>query len=328
MKKIFAGLFCAALLIAAAFALARPTQSSDSDPLVLYGNVDIREVALAFRQGGRLATVVVEEGDVLTAGDPVATLDDVPFRQALSAAEARVELAHARLERLERGNRPQEIDQARANVAEAEARRIAAAAELERKQGLLDSGASSARELEAARERHDAAVARLDAAGQALELVMAGFRREEIAAGRAELRLAEVELEMARTALADTRLLAPGTGTVLTRALEPGAMVAAGTPLAILSLRQPVVVRAYVSQTRLGEVPPGTAMEIRSDSSSEVYRGRVGFVSPRAEFTPKTVETPELRTDLVYRLRIVVDDTDAALLQGMPVTVRRAAEEG
>lgn len=321
MKKILPILLLAAFATAA-YAFFHADEADSGADSTIYGNVDIREVALAFRQSGRLATVAVEEGDAVAAGDAIATLDDLPQRQAVEAAEAQLERARAHLDRLESGSRPQEIAQARSNVSEAEARLEAAAAELERKAGLVASGASSEREVEAARERHDAAEARLAAALQALDLAQEGFRDEDIAAGRAELRLATAELERARTALDDTRLFAPSPGTVSTRAQEPGAIVGAGTPIAILSLHQPVVVRAYVPETRLGRFAPGTAVSLTTDSSATTYRGRVGFVSPRAEFTPKSVETPELRTDLVYRLRIVVEDADSALLQGMPVTVR------
>lgn len=299
-----------------------PTHSETTDqPLTLYGSVDLREVALAFRQGGRLAEVTVEEGQRVAAGDPVATLDREPFVEAMATAEARVELARVRLERLERGSRPQEIEQARASVTEAEARVESARRELDRKRGLVVSGASSQREVESAEEHFATAEARLAAAREALDLVTEGFRTEDIDAGRAELRLAEAELEQVRTALDDTRLLAPSPGIVMTRVREPGALVGAGSTIASLTLHEPVVVRAYVDGPHLGKVPPGTAVTVTSDSSPKAYRGHVGFVSPQAEFTPKSVETPELRTDLVYRLRILVDDADASLLQGMPVTV-------
>lgn len=310
--------------------LARLTTTADEDTAqrvaaeasTLYGNVDIREVALAFRQGGRVATVELEEGDFAEAGTLVATLDGEPFREAVAVAEARVELARIHLQRLERGTRPQEIERARAAVREAEAALVAAERELERKLGLASSGASSEREVEQAQERRDASRARLEGAREALDLAIEGPRREDVEAGSAELRLAEAQLEQARTALEDTRLVAPSEGAVLVRAQEPGALVGVGAPIAVLSLRQPVIVRAYVPEPLLGAASPGTSAVITTDSSERSYRGRVGFVSPRAEFTPKTVETPELRTDLVYRLRIVVEDADERLLQGMPVTVR------
>lgn len=317
-----------ALLFVAALAPLACLGDADEDaPLTLYGTVDVRELALAFRLPGRLASLEVEEGDVVDEGDEVARLDDGPYRDDLAAAEARVEVARAHLARLLAGSRPQEIQQAEAAVTEAEARVRAAEQELERKLGLLAPGAASEREVEAARERHDAAVARRDAAREALDLAREGFRDEDVAAGRAELRRAEAELERARTALDDTRLVAPSRGTVTTRVHEPGAVLATGSPVAALTLHEPLVVRAYVAEPHLGHVAPGTRVEITTDSSAEVFHGVVGFVSPQAEFTPKTVATPDLRTDLVYRLRIVVDrsgptpNLHPVLRQGMPVTV-------
>ena len=310
-----------ALVLAATVWFLTRERPAENGTLTLYGNVDLREVDLAFRQSGRITALLVEEGDSLEAGDPIATLDERTFVESLAAAEARVDVARAHLARLQSGSRPQEIQRARANVSEAEARLVAAQSQLERKRRLLDSGATSEREVDQAREQHDAADARLAAARQALALVVDGFRDEDVAAGRAELALAEAQLTQAQTALDDTRLLSPSPGVVLTRAREPGAMVRAGDAIATLSLREPVVVRGYVSEPYLGQVAPGTEVEITTDSSDRAYRGRVGFVSPRAEFTPKTVQTPDLRTDLVYRLRIVVEDPDDRLLQGMPVTI-------
>ena len=301
-------------------------QAEEEGPLTLYGTVDVREVALAFRLPGRLATLAVEEGDEVAPGAAIAALDDETFLEDLAVAEARVAVARAHLARLESGSRPQEIEQVRAQVTEAEARVVAARQELERKTRLLEPGASSQREVEAARERHDAAVARWGAAREALDQARAGFRTEDVAAGRAEVQLAEAELERARTALADTLLSAPAAGTVTTRVREPGSLLGAGSPVALLTLHDPLVVRAYVSEPDLGSVAPGTAVEIHTDSSSQTFTGRVGFVSPRAEFTPKSVETADLRTDLVYRVRIVVDQDSAGqhetLRQGMPVTVK------
>ncbi len=321
-------------LLAAAYGCsgdARGLLFTDHDgdkTLTLYGTVDVREVALAFRLPGRLVGLAVEEGDEVAAGDVIADLEKETFTEDLAVAEARVEVARAHLSRIEIGSRPQEIQQARAAVDEAEARATAARQELDRKIGLLAPGAASEREVEAARERHDAAAARLNATREALDLAREGARAEDVTAVRAELRLAEAELERAQTALDDTRLLAPSSGTVTTRVREPGSMVPAGAPVAVLTLHHPLVVRAYVPEPQLGRVAPGTRVQVVGDSSSEIFNGTIGFVSPRAEFTPKTVETPDLRTDLVYRLRIVIDDPEGELhlklRQGMPVTVNLA----
>ena len=123
--------------------------------------------------------------------------------------------------------------------------------------------------------------------------------------------------------LADSELIAPGAGEILTRARERGAIVSPGETVFTLTLSSPVWVRTYVNETDLGHVQPDMPAFVTTDSApGKIYNGHVGFISPTAEFTPKSVETRELRTDLVYRLRIVVDNPDGGLRQGMPVTVR------
>lgn len=290
-------------------------------PLLLYGNVDIREVQLAFRQPGRITRMAFDEGDQVAVGARMATLDRRPYEEAHAAAKAAERVALAELNKLRRGLRPQEISQARAALTKSKAIAIDAERNYRRQTDLLASGASSERTVDAARAARDQAVAGVQAAEAALSQAQEGFRREDIAAGEARLAAARAASAQAATALADTELKAPASGTVIARVREPGSMVASQNTVYSLSLDTPVYVRAYVSETDLGRIAPGTRVHVRSDSSNKTYRGRVGFVSPRAEFTPKTVETPDLRTDLVYRLRIVVEEADQGLRQGMPVTV-------
>jgi len=294
---------------------------SDASALRLYGNVDIREVQLAFRQPGRIAAMAFEEGDQVKAGARMAMLDAAPYRDALAAADAAVAVARAERDKLRNGLRPQEI--VRAREALRQARAIAAEADrnLQRQQGLQASGAASQRTLDAAKAAQEQAAAGLKSAQAALSQANEGARSEDVEAAEARLQAAQAGRAQAATALADATLLAPSPGTVITRVREPGSMVNSQTPIYSLSLDAPVYVRAYVDETELGRIAPGTRVQLRSDSSDRVYHGQVGFISPRAEFTPKTVETTDLRADLVYRLRIVVTDADASLRQGMPVTI-------
>lgn len=294
-------------------------------PLVLYGNVDIRQVELAFRQPGRLVAMAFEEGDMVKAGAVMAEIDAQPYRDALAAAEAEVQGARAELEKLRRGSRPQEIAEAEASVRRAKAVLRNAEVDFKRQAALGANGSASQRIVDAARAARDQAKAVLASARQALALRREGPRREDIAAAEARLAAARASAAQARTALADTRLVSPADATVLSRVREPGSMVGPSTPVYTLSLRDPVYVRAYVSEPNLGRIAPGTKVTVRTDSSDAAYHGQIGFISPRAEFTPKSVETPDLRTDLVYRLRIVVAKPDAGLRQGMPVTIRVAA---
>jgi HlyD family secretion protein len=152
-----------------------------------------------------------------------------------------------------------------------------------------------------------------------------GSRSEDIAAARATLQVAQANLASAQTALDDSRLLAPSAGVVTSRVREAGAIVSPNDIVYVVALTHTVWVRAYVSETALGKLRPGMEVFVRSDTEPyRSYRGHVGFVSPTAEFTPKSVETPELRTALVYRLRVIVDDPAPGLRQGMPVTVLAA----
>lgn len=293
----------------------------NASSLTLYGNVDIRELDLAFRQSGRLKVMHFEEGDRVRAGDVVAELDAEPMREAVAVAEAALAEARAGLDKLLAGSRPQEVVQAEQAVASARAALRNADADLERRSALAQTGATAQAALDTAQSARDEAAARLAAAVAALSLAREGPRAEDIAAAEARVAQAEAQRSIARTALDDATLGTPSDGVVVARIREPGSMVGAGEPVYSLSLVSPVYVRAYAAEPDLGRLAPGTRVIMRTDSSERAYEGQVGFVSPRAEFTPRSVETTALRTDLVYRLRIVVQDPDPALRQGMPVTV-------
>jgi HlyD family secretion protein len=301
--------------------------------LTLYGNVDIRQVDLGFRVSGRLTEMRFEEGDPVQAGDLLATLDRKPYEDDLRLAVAEVAAERANVEKMQAGTRPAEIEQARALVAEREASLVNAERQFERHEELVEGGAVSRQAYEDARALLDEARARLTSAQRALDLALEGFRSEDKATAKAALDAAIARQAAAETALGDTELRAPAAGVILARVREPGAIVAAGAAVYTLSLERPVWVRAYVPEPELGLIHPGQAALVVTDSRPDrPYDGRIGFISPVAEFTPKSVETPELRTDLVYRLRVVVDDPDPGLRQGMPVTVRipgaRADGEG
>ncbi|MFA7585257.1 MAG: secretion protein HlyD [Novosphingobium sp.] len=297
------------------------------ETLTLYGNVDIREVQLAFRQSGRVAQMHFDEGDHIEAGARMGTLDAQPFEEALAAADAAVAVAQADLDKLRRGLRPQEITQTQEALNQALAVARDTARNFDRQSQLLASGAASQKTADAARAARDQATAGVNAARAAYSQAKEGFRQEDIAAGQARLAAAQAARAQAATALADTTLLAPSTGTVIARVREPGSMVVSQSPIYSLSLDAPVYVRAYVGEPDLGRIAPGMRVRVRGDSSDKTYQGQIGFISPRAEFTPKTVETADLRTDLVYRLRIVVNNADTALRQGMPVTIKVDAEQ-
>jgi HlyD family secretion protein len=144
----------------------------------------------------------------------------------------------------------------------------------------------------------------------------------------AQLKESEAAFRVALKNLHDTRVFSPSDGVILTRVREPGSVVKEGDPIYTLSLNSPIWVRAFVNEPHLGNIYPGMPAEVYTDTkTAPSYQGHIGFISPVAEFTPKTVETLDLRTDLVYRLRIIVDNPDWRLKQGMPVTVKLYPEK-
>jgi HlyD family secretion protein len=292
----------------------------DQAELVLLGNVDVRQINLAFKVGGRISAMTVEEGDQVEAGQAVASLEKRDFEDELRVAQAQMEAQAAVLAELESGTRPEEIAQARALVAQHEAEVENARLVFSRRDTLAERGFSPHEAHEDARAAMRAAEARLNAAREALRLAEAGPRRETIERARAELRANEVALGLAERKLENADLVAPSAGTIQTRVREPGAIVGPGETIYNLTLTTPVWVRTFVEEPGLGRIHPGMPARVMTDSDGR-YDGQIGFISPVAEFTPKTVETRELRTSLVYRLRVIVAEPDDGLRQGMPVTV-------
>ncbi|MCL2776542.1 MAG: secretion protein HlyD [Polyangiaceae bacterium] len=291
--------------------------------LTLYGNVDIRQVQLGFRVSGRIEACLVDEGDEVKAGQLISRLDAKPYEDQMRSAVGQVSAQKATLDKLVAGPRKAEIDQARAALAERVAERSNAELTFHRNAQLQASDSVSHAALDDAQASHDMAVARVNSAREALRLLEQGSRAEDIAAARATLQTAEANLSSTQISVADTRLVAPTDGVILSRVREPGAIVSPNDIVFVLSVKQPMWVRAYVAEPNLGKIHPGMSVDVITDSAPDhPYKGQIGFVSPVAEFTPKSVETPELRTDLVYRLRVVIENADDGLRQGMPVTVR------
>jgi HlyD family secretion protein len=319
--------------------------------LALYGNVDLRQVALPFNNSERIADVLVQEGDRVQRGQVLARLDTSRLKPQVAQAAAQVaaqrqvverlrkgsrpeEIAQARaqvaaqrqvVERLRKGSRPEEIAQARANVASAQADAANARRQYERLKGLSERSAGrivSQQDVDNAKAAWDVAAAKLTVTQQALELAIAGPRQEEVAEAEARLQAAAAQRALLEQQLADAQLVAPVDAVVYTRLLEPGEMASPQKPVFSLAITDPKWVRAYVSALDLGKLHPGMAASVTVDSFPEQrFDGWVGFISPVAEFTPKAVQTEELRTSLVYEVRVFVHDPSDALRLGMPATV-------
>ena len=313
-----------ALLVAGGLAGAwwYKSRHAGTGELVLQGNVEVRQVNLGFKVPGRIETLNVDEGDRVRTGQVIASLDKIYFEDTLAQMRAQLGQSEANYAKLKAGNRPEEIAQAKALVAEREATLTNAKIIRNRAEALLKTPAGSQKTVDDATAAERQADASLNSAREALRLQEIGFRAEDIALAKAQFDERKANLQVAERQLADADLIAPSDGTVLSRVREDGAIVQAGETVYVLSLTSPVWVRTYVSEPDLGRIKPGMEVSVHTDTpGGKVYKGKVGFISTAAEFTPKTVETTELRTALVYRIRVVVDGTADELRQGMPVTV-------
>jgi len=291
--------------------------------LKLYGNIDIRKADLAFNEQERIARVLVEEGDRVTKGQILAVLQTYRLEAQIKEAEAQIAAQQEVVKRFEAGTRWQEIDQARAEVAAALARVNNTRQNFERIKKTSGAGATSRQALDDIRAQLNVDEAQLKVKEKALNLALEGPRKEDIAVARNNLETLKASLSLLKIRLSDMTLTSPAPGVIQNRILEAGEMASPNRPVVTLALTDPKWVRAYVTEPDLGRINLGMKAKILSDSfPDQSFEGWIGFISPVAEFTPKAVETEDLRTKLVYEVRVFVHDSKDLLRLGMPVTVK------
>lgn len=263
---------------------------SNDGPIQLSGTIEARDADLSFQVGGRIATMPVDEGVAVKAGEVVATLDDSDYKLGLRRAQA-------------------EDAAAKASVVQARARLKLTTSELHRLSSLAKKNLVSPQQVEQAQTNNESAAADLQRA-------------------RAQVKVTAAALLTAQHQLNYVQLTAPNDGVISSRLAEIGEVVPAGKPVFSLSETVHPWVRAYINETDLSRVRVGQEAEVRVDGlPDKVFKGRLSFISPKAEFTPKTVETHALRVDLVYRIRVTVDNPEGVLKIGMPADVKLSPAE-
>ncbi len=294
-------------------------------------------------------TELGQEVERLTAGadtakSVLAELEAGSRPEEIAQTQAALERARSRLDELVAGSRPQEIAAAQAAVDRAKAEVVFAEANLKRMKDTLQSGAVAQDQYENSRMAFEVAQGKLHEAEERLKLANEGSRKEQIAQGKAaveeaeamaalvkngprketidqaqsSLRQSQQALAIARTRLSYATLLAPVAGVVLSKNVESGEYVAAGTPIVTVGNLKDIWLRAYIVETDLQHVKVGQLVNVFIDSSVRPYPGRVSFIASEAEFTPKTVQTSKERIKLVYRIKIDIDNPDMELKPGMP----------
>ena len=325
MKRVIPAVVATVIAIVVAFVWFSRNGTGAAD-LVAYGNIDLRQIELPFNASERVAEVLVDEGARVNRGQVLARLDTSRLEPQMEQARAQMQAQEQVLERLRSGNRPEEVAQAAANMRFAQAENAQAQTRYRRIESLFArpvGSVVSAQDRDQAKADADAAQARLEAAQKSLDLMRAGARKEDIAEAQARLQAGQANLALLAQQLKDAVLVAPVDAVVRTRLIETGELASPQKPAFSLAVVDPKWVRAYVDGGALGRVRPDMKAAVTVDSfPGRSFDGWVGFISPTAEFTPKAVQTEELRSSLVYEVRVFVKDPHDDLRLGMPATVR------
>ena len=373
------------------FYLVRNRETVEKGNILVSGTIELTEVDCAFKVSGMIEELRFDEGDFVKQGDLIARLDDRELRDRRNKAEASLRTeesrvrqllisikheerksrgliaqaranlaaAQARLKELLAGSRPQEIEEARAEMDRASSELQKLILEWERAQRLYGTESISKREWDAAKAAFEMAQAQYERARERYDLVKEGPRKETIEAARskeaearaalqvaeattfkveelkqelettrAQVEAARSEVDLAETLLSEARLYAPLSGMVLSKNMERGEIALPGSSVLTLGDLKKVWLRAYVNETDLGRIKLGQAAKVFTDTyPGKAYQGRLAFISDQAEFTPKQIQTQEERVKLVYRVKIDIDNPHMELKSGMPADARIITEE-
>jgi len=302
-------------------------KSPDAGLIVAAGHVEATEVLVSAKVAGTLESRAVDEGQTVGAGQELARIDTTDTRLALDAARADRAQADSELRLRLAGSRVEDVREARAQLARAEADLVGAQKDLERMEGLLGAGSGTTKARDDARTRRDVAQAALDAARERLSRLQAGFRREEKDAARARLDAADARIAQLEQQIKDALVVSPVKGVVTEALAEKGELAARGTGIVVVTDLAGAWLNAYVAEPELARLRLGQEAEVVTDDG-QVRKGRVSYMASRAEFTPKNVQTRDERVKLVYRIKVALANDDGLFKPGMPATARLQAASG
>lgn len=318
-KKVIVVAVLIAVVAAAAVYYGTRHAGKVSGTIRVSGNIEVTTVELSFKIPGRVRERLVDEGETVRPDQVIARLDPEDLIHEVAGRQAEMEAARAALDELEAGYRKEEIAQAEAVLQRVTADAERLRTDFARQRELYRREVISRREFDASQAAYEGSRASVREAQQRLALLRRGPRRETIDQARARLRDAVASLDLARTRLGYATLTSPVSGLVLSKNIEPGEQVAAGTPVVTVGILDSVWVRAYINETDLGKVKVGQKASVTTDSyPGKKYAGYVSFISSEAEFTPKNVQTQKERVKLVYRVKIVIANPERELKPGMP----------
>ena len=318
--------------VAAALVIAGCGSGKNNGAARATGYVEATEVRVASQVAGKVLEVNVEEGDRVNAGALLVRVDPTDLQLALNGAKAERNGADAQLRLLQAGARPEDLRQAEAQVAAAEAdqhaaqsEQKAAADDLARFESLLAANAGSEKQRDDAAARRDLAAARMKAAGdraqaarETLARLRSGARSQEIDGARARVAAVDAQIAQLNKNISDTHITAPVSGVVTTRLVDPGELVSPGMPTIVITDLDHAWANVYVDEPIVPNLKIGEKVTVLTDAGQRMT-GDISFISPRAEFTPRNVQTANERAKLVYRVKVLVDNRAGVLKPGMPV---------
>ena len=292
--------------------------------LTFYGNIDTRTVNVGFRFLGKIENITKDEGEIVKKDEVLVKLDTASLEKSLEELNEKIFASKLELSKLQTGYRQEEILEAKAAMEEAIENLNKTKDTYNRQTNLFKTKSTSEENFTISQLNYKQALATLDKAKALYELRKNGYRDEDIKIQESNLKSLEIQAEKLKIDLNDSVIKAPVDGVILTRFKEIGAITNAGESILEIAKTDEFWVRAYIDEKNLGNIKPGLKMSVQTDSRSENYEGVIGFISPVAEFTPKNIETQELRADLVYSFRVIVKNPDDKIRQGMPVTLKIA----
>lgn len=312
LKLIIAGL-------ASALFLSGCGNDKDNNSISASGTIESINVTVSSKTSGQVKTLNFQEGDRVTAGDLLAELDHDLLDIQLRQAEAGVELAYAQLKLLKSGARKEDIKQSEELLNQAKINLELAKLDKERAIELYKGDAASRQQYDAAVARYDVALAQYNSAVQNLRKIKTIIRPEEIEQAQANLKKAISNVDLLKETISQCKIYAPVNGFVTKKFIEEGENAVPGSSLLKISNLETVELVIYIPETELSKVKLGMDADVRTDAyKDKIYIGKIIFISPEAEFTPKNIQTPEERTKLVFAVKIQIPNPQFELKPGLP----------
>lgn len=331
MRKTLKG-----ILIFSIFLFAAGCASHQDSRVNSSGTIEAGETFIGAEVSGKVISFSVSEGDVIQEGQEIARIDDTILKWQVKQAEAAAGVAEARLGETKKGNRVEQIRQAESSAAQMEALRegaqsslAAAEDEYQRMKNLLDQGAATKQQydgakakLDASQSQYQAAVSQHKAAVEQVNLVKAGATEEAVSAAQSTFNQAVAAWETYKAQWEKTKIIAPVGGVVTEKAVETGETVNPGSTIAVVTNLQDLWVEVFIGEAELGKIKLAQKAEVTVDAfPGQTFAGKVTYISPEAEFTPKNVQTKEERTNMVFKVKVSLDNADGGLKPGMPADI-------